>query len=286
MNSSAISRYYDAYYFARGCGEPYQRNDVWLAQFNALAERIVHDIQPATVLDAGCALGMMVEALRNRDVEAWGIDVSEFAIQHAHPDVQPYCRVGSVTEPFSKKYELIVCIEVLEHLPPRDGEKAVTNICEHTDNILFSSTPFDYKEITHFNVQPPEYWAELFARSGYFRDVDYDASYITPWAARFRRTSEPLHRIVRGYERKFWLLWQENTSLRELNLDMRDQLAANEQKIKKHEGQLQSLQAQFEGKEREIQNINEKMEKIMNSQGWRLLQWLQRLRGRGIEQET
>lgn len=27
---------------------------------------------------------------------------------------------------------------------------------------------------SHINVQPPEYWAQLFARQGFFRDVDFD----------------------------------------------------------------------------------------------------------------
>ena len=71
--------------------------------------------------------------------------------------------------------------------------------------MLFSSSPFDHQETSHVNVQPAEYWAELFARHGFYRDVDYDASFVTPWAVRFRRSSEPLARIVRNFERRFWV---------------------------------------------------------------------------------
>ncbi len=222
---------FDAYYFRHGCGQPYERNDAWLEFFDGIAEAIVRKIGPHTVLDAGCAMGFLVEALRGRGVEAFGVDVSEYAIQHIHPDVKPYCRLGSVTDPFSQKYDLIVCIEVLEHLSPRDAERAVENFCLHTDDVLFSSTPLDYKEATHFNVQPLEYWAELFAQHGFFRDVDFDASFITTWAVRFRRTTEPLHRVVREYERKFWLLWKENTDLRNLAVEMRNQLATQEKTL-------------------------------------------------------
>ena len=76
--------------------------------------------------------------------------------------------------------------------------------------------------------QPPEYWAELFAKEGFFRDVDFDASFITPWAVRFRKNDEPIHRIVRDYERKYWLLGKENSDLRNLNFEMREDLAKNE----------------------------------------------------------
>jgi len=228
MDPAASQRLFDAYYFAHCCGEPYKRSPAWLSLFNNMAEAITRQIDPRTVLDAGCAMGILVEALRQRGVEAWGVDISQYAIQNVPPKLQPYCRLGSVVDPFERSYDLIVCIEVLEHLPPAEAERAVANLCRHSADILFSSTPLDYQEPSHFNVQPPEYWAELFARQGFFRDVDFDASFITAWAVRFRRQDDPLARLVRQYERKFWLLWQENHQLRSLAMQMREQLAQQE----------------------------------------------------------
>lgn len=259
MDLRETSRIYDAYYFAHGCGEPYERSEVWLSLFNGFAEQIVRQIQPKTVLDAGCAIGLLVETLRQRGVEAWGVDISEYAMQQVPGELQPYCRLGSVTEPFERQYDLIVCLEVLEHLPQTESEKAVANICRHADDVLFSSTPFDYKEATHFNVQPPEYWAEMFAHNGFYRDVDFDASFLTPWAVRFRRRDEPLHRMVRDYERKYWLLWKENTDLRSLVYEMRNELAESDMSRQR----LQAIQA---------------------SRSWKLFEWLQNLRLKLIPQ--
>lgn len=42
------------------------------ALFDSIAERLVKDICPKTVLDAGCAMGFLVETLRQKKVEAWG----------------------------------------------------------------------------------------------------------------------------------------------------------------------------------------------------------------------
>ncbi len=219
---------FDAYYFKHGCGQPYERTDAWLNFFGGIAEAIVRTMNPRTVLDAGCAMGFLVEGLRERGVEAWGMDVSEYAVARVHPDVRPYCSVGSVTESLNRKYDLIVCIEVLEHLTAREAEQAVENFCENSEDVLFSSTPFDYKEATHFNVQPPEYWAELFARQHFFRDVDFDASFITDWAVRFRHARDPLPRVARDYERKYWLMQKENQDLRKLVREMRSELASKE----------------------------------------------------------
>jgi SAM-dependent methyltransferase len=252
---------FDTYYYATGCGRPYQRNEEWLTFFGSIADNIIDGLQPGTVLDAGCALGFLVESLRKRGVQAFGIDISDFAIQNVHPDFKSFCWKGSIVQPFPQKYDLIVSIEVLEHMQTEEAKIAVKNLCRFTDQILFSSTPFDYKETTHFNVQPPEYWAEQFAQQGFFRDVDFDASFITPWAICFQRKNDILPRIVRNYERKFFFLWKENYDLRSLNLEFRNALASknadNEATVNYLSGQLQEIQ---------------------QSRSWRTIQKLVRLR--------
>jgi 2-polyprenyl-3-methyl-5-hydroxy-6-metoxy-1,4-benzoquinol methylase len=184
---------FDAWYYKHSCGRPYARDDAWLRFFGQIADRIVADIiSPAgtgRVLDAGCAIGLLVEALQNRGVAAEGLDISDYAISQVADAVRPACRAASLANDLPGHYDLIVCIEVLEHMPPADARLALSNICRHTGDVLFSSSSHDFAEPTHVNVQPPEAWAELFAREGFFRDLDYDASYITPWAVRFRRRS-------------------------------------------------------------------------------------------------
>jgi SAM-dependent methyltransferase len=215
---------FNAFYFAHCCGKPYTRNEEWLGFFGGMADRIVADVRPRRVLDAGCAFGLLVEALRNRGVEAFGIDLSPYAIEHVHESVKPYCRVGSVTDPLDGPYDLIVSIEVVEHMEARDAETAIKNFCSQTDDLLLSSSPLDYREPTHVNVQPPEVWAELLARHGFFRDVDYDASFITPWAGRFRKAGEPIHRLVRQYERRHWLLQHEASDARAYSVEIQAKL--------------------------------------------------------------
>jgi SAM-dependent methyltransferase len=255
---------FDAFYYAHGCGAPYERSPEFLTFFDRIAERIQSDIRPKTVLDAGCAMGFLVESLHKLGIEAYGIDISSYAIEQVHPPVRSFCSVGSVVEPFPRHYDLIVSIEVVEHMPKEDAEKAIANLCRHTSDILFSSTPFDFKEITHFNVQPPEYWAELYARNGFVRDHDFDASVITPWAVRFRRQDEPAHRIVRGYERSTWQLRKENDDLRRLSLEMRSQLSSKE-------NELVELREEFA-------SLKEGLAEIHRSAAWNLVRRLQALR--------
>ncbi|HKQ06599.1 MAG TPA: methyltransferase domain-containing protein, partial [Blastocatellia bacterium] len=124
MDSRSISKSYDAYYYAHGCGDrPYDRDEVWLGFFGSVANRIVNAFRPTTLLDAGCAIGLLVESLRDRGVAAYGIDISEYAISQVREDIRPFCRTGSLTEPLPQSYDLIVCIEVLEHLSADEGQQ-------------------------------------------------------------------------------------------------------------------------------------------------------------------
>lgn len=223
---------YDESYYQTGCGSPYERSPEWLQLFSGIADRIARGIGPATVLDAGCAMGFLVEDLRDRGVDAFGMDISEYAIQQVREDIRPYCTVGSLADPLPRRYDLIVCIEVLEHIPPEECDRAIDNLCATSDDILLSSSPDDFKEATHVNVQQPEYWASAFAERGFLRDVEFDASFVTTWAMRLRKRQEPLHRVIAPYERKLWNLSRQVTVMREMALETRTAAAQQEQTLK------------------------------------------------------
>jgi GT2 family glycosyltransferase/SAM-dependent methyltransferase len=232
---------YDAFYYAHGCGTPYQRDQQWLGFFASVAEHIVADIGPASVLDVGCAMGFLVEALRQRGVDAYGIDISEYAIANVDPAVAAYCRVAPATRPFGRTFDLVTCIEVLEHMSAAEADDAVANMVASTEDVLFSSTPFDYAELTHRNVQPPEYWAAMFARHGFARDVGFDASFVAPWTQRFRRLRAPWPRAVEEYERRLWQLDQERQARRELAISLRDELAGRDTELVRAQAEVERM---------------------------------------------
>jgi SAM-dependent methyltransferase len=206
---------YGRYYYRHDCGIPYERNDHWLDFFGKIADAIVRDLRPTSVLDAGCAMGFLVEALRARGVEAWGIDISKYAISQAHESVREYCQVGSLTDPLSHHYDLIVSIEVLEHIPAAEGSTAIASLCAATDRLLLSTTPDEYGEATHLNVQSPEVWSAALAREGFLREVERDVTYVTPWAALYTRREEPLADTVGRYDRAWFRYRRESDQLRD-----------------------------------------------------------------------
>lgn len=124
--------------------------------------------------------------------------------------MKPFCKVGSILEPIDGHYDLITCVEVLEHLPASQADPVISNLCAHADSVLFSSDPADFDEPTHLNVETTGYWAKLFAAHGFFRDFEHDPTYLAPHAMLFRRSGLDLPDLVSEYER---VLWSNRTTL-------------------------------------------------------------------------
>lgn len=202
INCSCDNDYYNEQYYQHQLGHDYNDREHWLVFFGNIAEHIESDFHPKKVLDAGCAYGYLVAALRDRKVNAYGIDISEYAISRTRDDIKEYCRVQSAEVELNDFYDLIVTIEMLEHVPAETGEAIIANICRHTNVVIFSSTPDDVKEPSHFNVQRPDYWAKLFAKNGFYKNLQYDATYISQQACCFVKIENCTNLdIIANYEK-------------------------------------------------------------------------------------
>lgn len=198
--------FYNAEYYKSGCGEDYNKKDFWRPFYQNIANKIIELFNPKTVLDIGCAYGYIVEALREKGVDAYGIDVSSYAISQANEKIKPYLKAMSALDDlpdnFPKKYDLVISIEMIEHLYEEDGLKAIDKMVNYSDKILISSTDSDFDEPTHFNVQPQEYWSEKFAAKGYIRNLISDFSFISLHTYYFiKKDSIGIPKLVNDYER-------------------------------------------------------------------------------------
>ncbi len=194
---------YNKHFFDSFCGEDYSNVEYWSTYFSAIADKIVEYFSPKTLLDAGCANGYLVAELRKRGVEAYGVDISTYAIESASEEIRPYLHIQSLTDPlpehFPKRYDMVVTIEVLEHLFPEDGAKAIAMLCSYSDTVLFSSTPYDLENASHFNVQQQEYWAKIFAGQSFFRNHYQPTEFLTPWTMLFQKETD-IPSVIFRYE--------------------------------------------------------------------------------------
>ena len=107
------------------------------------------DLKGKKVLDVGCGGGILSEALRELGADVTGIDASEntIGVAKSHSKL-----IGSnvnflqktieeyVTENPNEKFDVITCLEMLEHVPsPPDVIKSCSNILKNNGDIFFST---------------------------------------------------------------------------------------------------------------------------------------------------
>ena len=68
----------------------------------ALRYNLDHSLQNKKVLEIGCAKGFVVEAMRDLGIDAYGIDVSQYAKDCAREDIKPYLQVADARTALSQ----------------------------------------------------------------------------------------------------------------------------------------------------------------------------------------
>lgn len=238
---TSTADYGDAYYLGGHLGPPYTYEEPhWRQFFGAVAEAIIATLKPQSSYDAGCAIGLLVRELQARGVDAYGGDISEFAVSGAPPGLRERLEVRDLTQPLDRHYDVITCIEVLEHMSSADAQVAIGNLCAATDTVLLSSTPEDFREPTHINVRTPSSWAQDFAIHGFFRRTDIDASFLSPWAVVFSRQSPTAVETVTRYESLLTPLALEVAAKRQALLEAQRDLERARGLVDEERGQLQA----------------------------------------------
>ncbi|MDQ6944244.1 MAG: class I SAM-dependent methyltransferase, partial [Candidatus Eremiobacteraeota bacterium] len=254
---------YDEQYYRAGLGPfPYLRDARWLGFFASVADNLVRIFAPRTAFDAGCAMGMLVESLWDRGVAAQGIDVSAYALSCVRPDMREHCRYGSIVAGAEGRFDVVTCIEVLEHLPPETTAAAVANLCRLADTVVFSSSPGDFDEPTHVNVRPPLEWVRLFARNGFRADLAVDATFIAPHALVFRRADGYDDGEVEAFVARQAALRtalgerdKELADLRTANETASAQTRAREAQVKAGEANSAAVQGQLAAVEAQLESL-------------------------------
>ncbi|WP_158265545.1 class I SAM-dependent methyltransferase [Blastopirellula marina] len=86
------------------------------------------DFAPQTVLDYGCGVGRMAIAFAQHAQHVTGIDVSEGMLAEAKANQQRFgienielLRIAGTTLPTDKRFDLVHCYIVLQHIHPQQG---------------------------------------------------------------------------------------------------------------------------------------------------------------------
>ncbi len=108
-----------------------------------LIEITLQHFSPKRVLDVGCARGYTVHRLMRAGLFAVGVDYSEYAVLTSPREARPFVMQGdALALPFADEtFDLIICIETLEHLWPSQVPQAIAELARVTSDWVFLSIP-------------------------------------------------------------------------------------------------------------------------------------------------
>lgn len=139
-------------------------------------------------IDVGCAIGDLVNEGLRRGWDAYGIEGSEEALPFLECPRErvTFCDLRESVHKFMivKRYEILSCFEVAEHIQEEYVDMFVKNLCNLSYNIVISAAPPGQKGHHHYNCQPFEYWNQKFEDMGYAKEPlleDRFRVYLSPW---------------------------------------------------------------------------------------------------------
>ncbi|MBI5578632.1 MAG: methyltransferase domain-containing protein [Deltaproteobacteria bacterium] len=109
---------------------------------------------PQRVMDMGCGPGYLMHLLNEIGVYAEGLDISPSSLAMATDEIRPRIRISSIVDVKipSCSYDLVICREVLEHLPVIDVNLAVQNMCRISSHFVYVTTRFHPAPTTLLDV--------------------------------------------------------------------------------------------------------------------------------------
>lgn len=150
-----------------------------------IVQEIVH---PQSVLDVGCGVGTWVGAWLDAGLsDVRGVD-GEY-VQRSMlvcPDSNFYSHDLNSELNFQRKFDLVTCLEVAEHLNSASASVLINSLTRHSDVVMFSAAIPRQGGTHHVNEQWPSYWVKIFEASGYqpfdiIRSQIWDNSDVEWW---------------------------------------------------------------------------------------------------------
>lgn len=143
---------------------------------------------PASLLDVGCGIGTWAKIAIDLGVpEVFGVDgVKMDQDQLLLPEKNFLHQDLTEDWDLGRHFEIVLCLEVAEHLDKRYAPLLVRNLVKHSDTIVFSAACPEQRGQHHVNCQWPQYWQALFNAEGFSCDDAirwqiWDTNGIEPW---------------------------------------------------------------------------------------------------------
>jgi SAM-dependent methyltransferase len=135
---------------------------------------VINLVQPKSVLDVGCGTGTWLKIFEENGIKDYlGID-GDYVDKELLKIPASNFKSHDLTKELAlgRKFDLVISLEVAEHLPEISADLFVKTLVDHGETILFSAAIPGQSGQNHLNEQWPSYWQKKFATHGYyFQDI-------------------------------------------------------------------------------------------------------------------
>ncbi len=148
-----------------------------------MADSIVEELNPETVIDVGCGTGALLQALGSRGIQGLGLDFSEAALEICRSRGLDVRRFDLASDSSSElgQFDLVASTEVAEHLPPEVAGRYLDLLCRLGRTILITAATPGQGGTSHVNEQSHEYWIDKLDKRGFELADDLSARLRTSW---------------------------------------------------------------------------------------------------------
>ncbi|RKR92783.1 methyltransferase family protein [Micromonospora pisi] len=133
----------------------------------AVVPVVVDIVKPATVIDVGCGEGWWADTFAGHGCEVIGVDGAYVTGSPLGDRFIPHDLALPLPAHLHGRFDLAVCLEVAEHLPPSRADSLVDDLCNLAPTLLFSAAIPGQGGVGHVNEQWPNYWVTRFKAHGW-----------------------------------------------------------------------------------------------------------------------
>ena len=172
---------YDKDYYERGVesGKSLYSNYRWIPELTIpMCSELISQLkikETDSVLDFGCAKGYLVKALRLLHRDAYGVDVSDYAINQCKEGVRDYTQLVEPRGPYpvlcnQERYDWVIAKDVLEHVCYDDINMVLSQLSIVSNNVFIAVPLGDGRKYvvdsyeldkTHIIREDLGWWTEL-----------------------------------------------------------------------------------------------------------------------------
>jgi hypothetical protein len=152
----------------------YFKQQIFNCDYRLIAEAIVQQYNPQSVIEFGCGKGDLSRAFASMGLSVFAFD------GYANPDFYELENITFAKVDFNgtlalkthlaalkRKFDVAICLEVAEHLDPSVSSELIEVITSVSDVVIFSAAVPGQGGDGHINCRSREFWYDQFTKNNF-----------------------------------------------------------------------------------------------------------------------